>query len=556
MENKDHSLAISSRFDAQLIAIGDWTLEEKVVLDKWLDQTSTEYRNKEAANVIAFFVSKLLGKKASVSGRVRTKYLQKNSSSLEELVSTTRIIREKFYRDHLGHMIKVALLAKAIARKEPFLLNVEELDKLVLACLFHDIAYPLSESFKIFNATIDAIKKCYFSAEFFGNIIIRNVKNEAEYLSKLIQIDERTVESMLDAMNHGFLSALEFTYYIDQDPSLGQEFMDVVRAIAIHDPEFTSRVDVLKEPIVGLLILADELQDWGRPSISNAPIIPRIENFIVENGAIKGDFPLGNDPNYSVLKQVCGKMKNLQRLVLDPKKMLIQISFEQKYHNRVSLRNCGTLLKSLYNYVKEKDICLLDPRINIDFSESDFFEKQLYGMKLGICTKSELYSQLQRDDFAAINPLSMFNIYTSSSEHEIILSDCLVNPLEGIELTNHAGNKIDLYVLTESGHINGSLKDGTDYETKRLIEYLLTTIRYINYLIYYVADKLPRLPEGKPKFEMLCDMNVLEIVSKCSGIPYIIDTYSELFIPQIIDCIKRDTFFLFQKNRNLCARVE
>jgi len=173
MSTPEELLQISSQFDAQLITLGDWSLDERRLLNHWLEQVSTESKGRVAAEIIASHVINCLKDDISVEGRVRIKRLRNVASLLEQLVFTTSELDEKFYRDHINHMLKVSLLARAIAKKKPFCLSEPELNILALACVFHDIAYPLSECGRIFSETLESLKDCFSSAELFSGKLIK-----------------------------------------------------------------------------------------------------------------------------------------------------------------------------------------------------------------------------------------------------------------------------------------------------------------------------------------------------------------------------------------------
>jgi hypothetical protein len=282
-------LQISSQFDAQLITLGEWSLDDRRILNRWLEQLDSETKGRMAAEVIGYYVSEYLKNDISIEGRIRIKKLRNVASLLEELVFTTRELDEKFYRDHINHMLKVALLAKAIARKKPFCFSDGELNTLVIACVFHDIAYPLSECGRIFNKTLESLKDCFSTAELFNNQLVKDSKVDIEALAAIIGENGDRLRVALREMNHGLLSAIELRASLRNENSV-EKYSDAIRAIALHDLDSRTPIDVIGDPLVGLLIISDELQDWGRPTDQGITVIPRIEDFEVLDGHLSGVF--------------------------------------------------------------------------------------------------------------------------------------------------------------------------------------------------------------------------------------------------------------------------
>ena len=152
-------------FDKKLIEQGNWTDEERNAIIKWNETSDPNKFKFEAAKLLTYLIKKIMGKDCTSRGRVRIRRLGKDLHNLESILILTKNLEKKFYRDHLNHSIRVALLANAIAQKKPFDLNKNELNHLVLACIFHDIAFPLSQIKKILSSTLDSINKGYNIAQ-------------------------------------------------------------------------------------------------------------------------------------------------------------------------------------------------------------------------------------------------------------------------------------------------------------------------------------------------------------------------------------------------------
>lgn len=537
----DDNLQVSSQFDAQLVTLGDWSLHQKRILNRWLEQISAESKGRTAAQVIASFALDLLNDDLSAEGRVRIKRLQGMASLLEQLVFTTSELEEKFYRDHISHMLKVTLLARAIARKKPFSLDGSQLSTLTLACLFHDIAYPLSECGRIFSKTLESLKNCYSSAELFRNILVKESRADIRSLSILTREDEGSIRTMLKQMNHGLLSAIEFRAWLKNETTV-DSYSDEIRAIAIHDSNFETEIDALEDPIIGLLILADELQDWGRPTDQDIAIIPRIEDFRLEDGHLSGRFIAKDYRNFSVLKQVSSKMRNLKRLSLDSDTLEFNFRYDVREFREVSHRNYERVLQILYDSV---DNTLMDPSKNIDLSESALFERIFFGMDVTIPVKRRLFEDLKSGKLTERLVLKDIHLYLNENLSELILSERALGRIEAIVLSNKNDNRISARIVVDDVPVEGVFYSSSSNETLQFSRYLAAEIRFINYMIHEVGGSKFSCINGFPKLEGLAELSVVENACERLGSAHFKDIYEKLKLRAMVKCLRNRGCFLF-----------
>lgn len=538
---KNHALSVSSQFDAQLVALGNWSIPQRRSIERWLEQTTIEQKRKAAAQVMASFILEFLRKDISIEGKIRVKRLQSAVSLLEQIVFATRELGEKYYRDHINHMLKVALLAKAIAAKEPFCLDQDQSEKLIMACLFHDIAYPLGECGRIFNETIRTLKDCYTSAELFRANLIKRTEVDISTLASVIGEDESKVERLLMQLNHGLLSALEFKSFLNNQEQVLERYSKVIRAIAIHDSIVSTEIDVFEEPVIGLLVLADELQDWGRPTYEDISVIPRIEDFELKNRRIEGRFIAKNYKNFSVLKQVCSKMENLKRVILDSKRLTIKIEYEIQRFRKIDHSNYEFVLQTLYEKVNEE---CLDPSNNIDLSESSLFEKTFFGVDIGMPTKMELYSYLKKRQLAEFSVLKEMDIYVNTDLPELILSKKNLEAMKSLVISNFDKERISMKIQTDNGPIEGTFYGNSREKNLELMRFLAAEIRFINYLLHEIGSERLELPEGFPKFEGFAEQTVIAKVGDELKIDEFPNLYSKLELPLVTSCLRNRGCFL------------
>ena len=547
MMNKSLPLHSSSRFDAQLITMGDWTVEERECFEVWLDQISLDDRNKQAGRVITHFVTEILGEDLSHEGRGKLYHLQNIVSSLEQLVSTTRVITNKFYRDHLNHMIKVGLLANAIAHCMQIFSSEEDMDYLMLSSFLHDVTYPLSDSVKIHKATIEALKNTYFSAEYYYNEFIRKSVIDSSLLSDCINVDVKKIDEMIKDMNHGIYSAIEFMKYLNNN-DIFKKYSKVIRSIAMHDSAFSNEVDIEKDPILAILILADELQDWGRPSIVTDFIIPRINNFNLDGRNLSGVFPEYVDKEYSLLKQICSKMNNLKRLLVDDDIININIRFSLSKFLNIDINQYSVFITQLFELVTDDH--LLDPEYNIVFSDNSEYEKKLYGLIVNMNNKKLIYDLIKNKKLLYESPLNEYDFYLNNNKNELICSNIDLSNVTDILLTNNNDNKLSLNIYDEDKYVKISLNDYKDSNTRRIFECIIYKMRIINYMIFLITDTFKKLPPEAIKIEGLCYRNILDELSDIMKNPDVIHVYNALKMSNLIHCIKNQSCFMINAGEN------
>jgi hypothetical protein len=229
----------------------------------------------------------------------------------------------KFYRDHTEHQLRVAVLGDFLLEQDfgqGTLLNhiadLTELDKSVLKeeiwwvlGLIHDIGYPLQKmALSINYSLLNQILKCYpmFDLEVVPFDIMLNHKKLTPYLEileeglskearKLIRVGsssnlkqmpvpsvqsfhsspeghtEYHHQSQID-LDHGVIGGLALlknlgtAEYIQDNKDELDGFIQAAQAIALHNfkgrlPDFIFQ----NHPLAFLLVLIDEMQEWGRP---------------------------------------------------------------------------------------------------------------------------------------------------------------------------------------------------------------------------------------------------------------------------------------------------
>jgi len=242
------------------------------------------------------------------------------------------LVPNKRYRGHDIHQLNVAALGlflldvyvsdsltlkEYIARQRPWR-NPEEVEKAwLIAALLHDHAHPLSFMLQIapslyaikgpresYAAPVEKFEEVLSST--YDNLYSHKLReiynmfckgaNGLSCLKDLVSSELRKIGiheeiEMDNILDHGILSAINLTTtlrkfnnsWVDDDEMIKAS----AKAIAVHN--LTQKVSLKNDPIAFLLVLCDEMQEWGRemtlfPEIVIETSSIRIENFKCDEG--------------------------------------------------------------------------------------------------------------------------------------------------------------------------------------------------------------------------------------------------------------------------------
>lgn len=458
------SIARSIVFDMNILAKGLWTEEEKNRIEEWIKEDGFEEKQAVASNLISHMITTLLGEDCSKDGYVRSKRLGEMMRYFEGLLATTKGgIAKKFYRDHLNHMLRVMLLANAIGKNiRSFALSEDEIRLTTLAGLVHDIAYPLSESYQILNETKKAITKCYEALSFPEFIVSYNM----ERVTKLIEILDLECTplsffgSFLNEYNHGLMGAIEFFDYIN--PEEQKKYTQLLRAIVFHDSSLKVPDFLKEDPILLVLVLSDELQDWGRPAgLEKEPAISEIDNFKMNSHRIQGSFKWRSSVNVSPLRQIFAKVSNFRRFTW-PTSLNVSLKFKLPNYSLFDSKTFDEITNSLIEYCRKERPEVIQ-NLNTSWEGSKELFKSFYGNTLPetddlikyLC-QAESSKQWQK------------SIYFASERKEILY------------ITQVLGKPSELKLEIKSGDIELFLRGEREYK---------------GYL-YYQGDSMAKQPAG------------------------------------------------------------
>jgi HD superfamily phosphodiesterase len=525
-------------FDKKLIELGDWNSNDEEEIEKWNETTDYELQRSKAAQLITYLILRILGESCSSSGRIRVKRLGMSLANFEQILISSRGLEKKFYRDHLNHIIRVALLARAIGRKPPFNLPSKDLDKLVLACLFHDVGYPLSRITQTFRSTVGAIKNCYNIASGISKTSDIALNLNKDRLVATLLIEERIIEKQLKDLDHGLLSALEFISYLKE--GCIEHYTDVIRAIAFHSPSFSSKIE---EKLLTILILADELQDWGRPV--NLTVIPKISNFRFDNNSLGGKYNTEGVSNYSILRQIYGKSLNLNRIRL-PGNFRFELIFPVNNLERMDFRTFENNLQILYNECINLEENLFNPSFFGKLYENkSSFENIYYGFFIPKEIKIKVFNFLKDESVSAYSPYRSYNVFINTDLCELLFASNEIERIRSFSFRSATDRSIVLEANSDANIHKGQIKSIFDSKLHELALMLLAELRFYNICV----QKIVKFPSECYPVEIGIESFPSDNdISKLSNKVKKLSNYESLGHLRLIrDCISNNGLFLFER---------
>jgi hypothetical protein len=156
-----------------------------------------------------------------------------------------------------------------------------------LTSLFHDVGYAA-----------DVIPQSVRSITYLKSRYLEQLRNEVLAARRRVGllINEAALAGFLqteeDGLDHGVLGYLHLKEILDsgiREASRRQRFSPACQAILKHSLKVP--IEIASEPLSGLLILCDELQEWERPRISSRSFAARSRE--ITSGGEQVEVPLG-----------------------------------------------------------------------------------------------------------------------------------------------------------------------------------------------------------------------------------------------------------------------
>ncbi len=259
------------RFDEGLRSRLPKNIRNNAALGRWMD--SEELGDTEvAAQAIINMIRKLGQAKGneilSRRGFWNLYHIIDSFSKFEGLIQHVHTkFRGKIYRDHLDHMLRTALIACQLGRNE----NISDgrMQEVILASLFHDAGYPLQEAGEILKSIEKNVRRSFKLLDFKTEILPNTTKKKLnEKIIKQLCQKTKITEKHLHAglFEEPFHAIVGATVFLQCCKKITGRALRIASAICLHHSNQDTIVNDSENPLAVLLMIADELQDWGRPA--------------------------------------------------------------------------------------------------------------------------------------------------------------------------------------------------------------------------------------------------------------------------------------------------
>ena len=319
-------------FDYNLYNKGRWDIlgkECNSLIKRWLNEKKSAQKVELASQFIVFLIRVSFEQQIGKSGEIkkRLNILEESLKYFEKSLTVAIAgIGKKFYRDHLNHMVRVALILNAIMNECEVYGPIDKSSLIMLstAGAVHDLAYCLSEAREMFSALGKRLGRVFSTIDIPEILPIFKVGLIYEYL-KLLKLESYVWKNPsqllieIDKPNHAIVSACEFLSFAKPELCTKQ-LIGAAQAIALHDTNMRAVVTDEDDGFhpypdwAPLLILADELQDWGREAgtIGEIDLVDLGPKFLSHNSIIAEFRYISN--NSRVLSIFEAKFENLSRI--------------------------------------------------------------------------------------------------------------------------------------------------------------------------------------------------------------------------------------------------
>ena len=468
----------SAIFDKEILDAGKWDPVSLASLRAWVESEDSTDKRLRASRLIPELLEVTLGPRMRPDGKIHARRIGEALTYFEDLMLTSKSgLGKKFYRDHLNHLIRVIILARAIAKQ---CLKLETGD-VVLASLFHDIGYPVAESRTIIEGSINALQSCFGCVRFAEHFLSYDMEKATRLIRLLNDVDtSHQLGRAFNSHEHSVIGAMEFLDYVD-DP---EQYTQVVEAIVFHDSSFQRKISLRDSPVLAALVLADELQDWDRPiGYDRTSAVQSIEPFEISEGLIRGRMEASATPSFSPIRQVISKLRSLSRIVIDTQlKFELEISLPK--YNEISIKDLQVLASQLYTLRMQQGLNV--PNIlRVEDSDS-VFQKAYYGITISDAISRSIIANLE----SAEGPPVVNGRFLFDQDRFEILHLTETDEPESFVI-NSSGQSIELGLRLSGGIVRGTLTDVTYSATKATAEMVIGLVRAVNVLLHASKDAPP-----------------------------------------------------------------
>jgi hypothetical protein len=468
----------SAIFDTRILDAGEWDAASLASLRAWVESEDSADKRLRASRLIPELLERTLGPRMRPDGKIRARRIGEALTYFEDLMLTSKSgLGKKFYRDHLNHLIRVIILARAIAKQ---CLRIETGD-VVLASLFHDIGYPVAESRTIIEGSIKALRSCFGCVQFAEHFLSYDMEKATRLTRLLNEVDtSQQLGKAFSSHEHSVVGAMEFLDYVDNP----EQYVQVIEAIVFHDSSFQRRISLRGSPVLAALVLADELQDWDRPiGYDRTSAVQSIEPFEMGKGLIRGRMEASATPSFSPLRQVISKLRSLSRIVIDtPLKFELEIALPK--YNEISITDLQVLASQLYNLRMKQGLNVSDV-LHVEDSDS-VFQEAYYGITISDAINRSIIANLESVER---RPIVNGRFLFDQDRFEILHLTDMEEPKSFIITSSDESIELDL--RSSGGTYRGKLSDVTYPATKATAEMVVGLVRAVNVLLRICEDARP-----------------------------------------------------------------
>ncbi|MCP4347646.1 MAG: hypothetical protein GY795_19245 [Desulfobacterales bacterium] len=239
--------------------------------DLWYDPvTYTE----SLINIMAWYAHKVIGVDVELPIADTLKRIFESEASLYSL--------KPYYRDHLYHVIDVCMLGHLLLSDDmERIFKIDEMElktclkQWYVASIFHDVGYIV----ELVSSSLKALKDIGSPEidEFSQKLSTAYQTAEEHYCHRLFcKVDKARERCVLKGLDHGTTSASHLQHLLAGIRDGENEYRQALDAIIAHNIHPNYPVRQKEAPVTALLILCDELQEWGRPSIESSKFLRHI----------------------------------------------------------------------------------------------------------------------------------------------------------------------------------------------------------------------------------------------------------------------------------------
>lgn len=314
-------MSLAAEFDRELAKRCELHSDVSEPMRHWLNASCTNDKREIAAYTAMHLADVVLSEVGLHPDRRRLEAIGRNLKYFEDLVIGARCgLAGKFYRDHLNHLIRSFLVMRVFAKELPESAKWLETSSWGAEALLHDIGYPVEAARSVFFAMAEG-----FEESFSGSYYPKSSSLGARPLSVLSPLEDAGIGIETEGLvplvqaateyNHALVGASEFLGLL-RDYWRNPRCREICSAIALHDPRLATRIPTHQKPRESFLVIADEVQEWGRPAGYETEAVVETLDFleVVNSGHVSVGIDLTSRGSSYCFSSVCDKLANLSRI--------------------------------------------------------------------------------------------------------------------------------------------------------------------------------------------------------------------------------------------------